>query len=92
MRNRTNKDDPRLGQFFPRNQNVFRYHGLPVVLKSGADAGNWRPALLVSALSLVIIGMLAYILHLGDGLVYILLLVDGVIATLVWNRVLGRRH
>lgn len=91
-KNGTNKDDPRLGRFVPGNQNVFWHGGVRIVLQPGSDAGSWRPALIILALGLVIIATLTYILHLSDGLVYILLVVDGIIAALVWNQIFGHRH
>lgn len=92
--NLTNKDDPRLGRFvldLP-NQYVLRYGRLLHVQKFGDDAGNWRSTLFISAVGLAAIAMLTYSLHLGSGLVYVLLLVDGLIAALVKNQRFGRRH
>jgi hypothetical protein len=71
--------------------------GPPVV--QGADCsetrirrGSWRSALLILTLSLVIIAVLTYVLHLASGLVYVLLLLAATLAGLVWNQVLGHRR
>ncbi len=89
----TNRNDPRLGKFVPSNQNFFRYGGvLPLALKSGSDFGSWRSAMLILAVGLVVITALTYVFHLGDGLVYVLLLGLAILAALVWNQVLGHRR
>ncbi len=86
------RTDPRLGRFVGRDQELVRLYGVPIALKSGADAGSWRSALLILTLSVVIIAVLTYLLHLSAGLVYALLCGTGILAALVWNQLLGRRR
>jgi len=83
----TPSNDPRLGRFIrPRTW------GFQVSLKPGSDAGNWRSALLILTLSVVIIEALTYLFHLNPALVYVLLAGAAILAALVWNQVLGRRR
>lgn len=84
-----NRKDQRLGRFVGRDQELVRLYGVPIALKSGADAGSWRSALLILTLSVVIIAVLTALLHLSAGLVYALLCGTGILAALVWNQVLG---
>ena len=86
------RNDSRLGQFVGPKQGPVRLYGVPIALKSGSDAGSWRSALLILTLSLVIIAVLTYLLHLASGLVYVLLLGAATLAGLVWNQVLGHRR
>lgn len=88
----TKSNDPRLGRFSGLSQDGVRLYGVPIALKPGSDAGSWRSALLILTVSLVIIAVLAYLLHLASGLVYVLLLGAATLAGLVWNQVLGHRR
>ncbi len=88
----TKSNDPRLGRFSGLSQDGVRLYGVPIALKPGSDAGSWRSALLILTVSLVIIAVLAYLLHLASGLVYVLLLGAATLAGLVWNQVFGRRR
>ncbi len=91
-RGTTDSNDPRLGQFVGPKQGPVRLYGVPIALKPGSDAGSWRSALLILTVSLVIIAVLTYLLHLASGLVYVLLLGAATLAGLVWNQVFGRRR
>ncbi len=90
-RGTTDSNDPRLGRFSGLSEDR-RLYGAPIALKLGSDAGSWRSALLILTLSLVIIAVLTYLLHLASGLVYVLLLGAATLAGLVWNQVLGHRR
>lgn len=90
-RDTTDSNDPRLGRFSGLSEDG-RLYGAPIVLKLGSDAGSWRSALLVLALSLVVIAALTYLFHLAPVLVYVLLVVAATLAGLVWNQVLGHRR
>ncbi len=83
------RTDPRLGRFVGRDQELVRLYGVPIALKSGADAGSWRSALLILTLSVVIVAVLTYVLHFSPALVYVLLAGAAILAGLVWNQVLG---
>jgi len=91
-RGTTNSNDSRLGQFVGPKQGPVRLYGVPIALKPGSDAGSWRSALLILTVSLVIIAVLTYLLHLPSGLVYALVVGVAILAGLVWNQVLGHRR
>lgn len=88
----TKSNDPRLGQFSGLSQDGVRLYGVPIALNPGSDAGSWRSALLILTLSVLIIAVLTYVLHLGAGLVYALLVGAAILVALVWNQVFGRRR